>query len=55
MVFKCKSPECSRTFLIPARISIEKKPREFTSDAVRIVVDKPCCPFCECIEFEETS
>jgi hypothetical protein len=53
MVFKCKSPECGRTFLLPGRISTEKKPRDFTADAVRIVVERACCPYCESIEFEE--
>jgi hypothetical protein len=53
--FKCKNPDCGRTFLLPARISTERKPLDFTVSAVRIIVEKPCCPFCECIEFEEVS
>ena len=53
--FKCKNPQCGRTFLLPARISMEKKPLDFTSNATRIVVEKSCCPYCECIEFEEAA
>ena len=51
--FKCKNLECARTFLLPARISMERKPMDFTCNATRIIVEKPCCPFCECIDFEE--
>lgn len=54
MTWKCRNPECGRTFEMAARISIEKTPKGFCPDAKRIIVEKPCCPFCESIEFEET-
>lgn len=54
-MFKCKNGNCNRTFLLPARISIEKRPPpSFALDIPsRVIVEKPCCPFCESIEFEE--
>lgn len=53
-MYKCKNAECSRTFCIPGRISTEKAPADVHNfTARRIVVEKPCCPFCESIEFEE--
>jgi hypothetical protein len=38
-----------------ARISVEKRPPPtFSLDMPsRVIVEKPCCPFCESIEFEE--
>lgn len=53
MPWKCKNPECGRTFYLTARITIERKPAYGSMDITRILVDKPCCPFCESIEFEE--
>jgi transposase-like protein len=51
-VFKCKN--CGKTFLLPARISVEKRPLGFSNPEVsRVIIEKPCCPFCECIEIEE--
>lgn len=50
-MWKCKS--CGRKFPLPARISIEKRPSFGSPDVSRIIVEKPCCPFCESIEFEE--
>jgi len=52
--WKCKNPNCGRTFSVLARISIEKRsPPSFSPDMPsRIIVEKPCCPFCESIEFE---
>ena len=52
---KCMNPECGKIFLVPARISIEKRSVAFTPDIIRIIVEKPCCPFCEGIEFEEAA
>jgi len=54
-MWKCKNPDCQRTFLLPARISVEKRsPPSFSPDQpVRVIVEKHCCPFCESIEFEE--
>lgn len=53
-MWKCKG--CGRTFPIPARISVEKKltgkPNPW-DESTRTVVEKACCPYCECIEFEE--
>lgn len=51
--FKCKNEGCGRVFLLPARITVEKKPVDFSVS--RVVVEKPCCPFCEGLEFEEVS
>jgi len=54
MPFKCKNPECGKTFPLPGRISEEKRPASgFIPDVTRRIVEKPCCPFCECIEIEE--
>jgi len=54
MPFKCKNPECGKTFPLPGRISEEKRPASgFIPDVTRRIVEKPCCPFCESIEFEE--
>jgi hypothetical protein len=54
MMWKCKNPECGRTFPILARISTEKRPPpSFSPDLpTRVIVEKACCPFCECVEFE---
>lgn len=54
-MWKCKNPKCERTFPVLARISVEKRgPPTFSLDApTRVIVDKPCCPFCESLEFEE--
>jgi len=54
-MWKCKNPNCERTFPVLARISVEKRrPPSFSPDApTRVVIDKPCCPFCESLEFEE--
>ena len=54
-LLKCKNPGCGRTFLLPGRISTERKQLDFTVNAVRVIVEKLCCPFCEGIEFEEVS
>ena len=51
--FKCSSNDCGKTFLLPGRITTEKKSLDFT--VVRVVVEKACCPFCEGLEFEEVS
>jgi len=51
--FKCSSASCGKTFLLPGRITVERKPKEFYSETQRTVVEKPCCPFCEGLEFEE--
>jgi len=53
-MWKCKNPECLKTFPVLARISIEKRPPpSFSLDApTRVIVEKPCCPFCEWLEFE---
>lgn len=53
-MWKCKNPDCNRTFPMPARISVEKRaPPSFSLDAPsRVVIEKACCPFCESIEFE---
>ena len=53
--FKCSSRDCGKAFLIPAKVMVERKPKEFYSETTRTVVEKACCPFCECLEFEETS
>jgi len=50
LTWKCTN--CGRTFELTARISIERTP-QFDMYTKRIIVDKPCCPFCESIEFEE--
>jgi len=50
-MWKCKN--CGRIFHVLARISIEKLPPSSSFDARRVIVEKPCCPFCESIEFEE--
>jgi hypothetical protein len=54
-MWKCKNPNCNKLFPMLARISIEKRPPpSFTPDVPsRVIVEKPCCPFCESIEFEE--
>jgi len=54
-MWKCKNPTCNRTFSMLARISVEKRPPPtFSLDMPsRVIVEKPCCPFCESIEFEE--
>ena len=55
MMWKCKNPECLKTFHVLARISIEKRPPPtFSPDApTRVIVEIACCPYCQCIEFEE--
>ena len=51
-MWKCKN--CGKTFPVLARISVEKRPPPGGPlDVTRVMVDKPCCPFCESIEFEE--
>jgi len=50
---KCLSEKCGKTFLLPAKLMVERKPADFTVS--RVVVEKPCCPFCEGLEFEEVS
>jgi len=54
-MWKCKNPQCGKTFPILARISIEKVPPPTFSPEVprRVIVEKACCPYCESIEFEE--
>jgi len=55
-MWKCKNPECGRTFPMLGRISTEKRmpPAGFSpSGPDRTIVEKPCCPFCESLEFEE--
>jgi len=51
--FKCSSEKCGKVFLLPAKLMVERKPADFT--VVRVVVEKPCCPFCEGLEFTEAS
>lgn len=54
--FKCSSSQCGKTFLIPGKVMTERKPANtgsFYSEIVRVMVEKPCCPFCEGLEFEE--
>lgn len=51
MAFKCKNPECGKVFLIPGQLTIEKDTREF--GVKRRMLEVRCCPFCECLEFEE--
>lgn len=53
--WKCKNPECGKSFLLPGRFSVEKRPAavSFVPDVVRTVLESPCCPFCGCLEFEE--
>jgi hypothetical protein len=53
--FKCSSSTCGKTFLIPAKVMIERKPKDFFSETSRVVVERACCPFCEGLEFEEAS
>jgi hypothetical protein len=54
-MFKCKNPECQRTFYYLGRISVEKKPiiPTFATENIRTVIDSPCCPFCGSKEFED--
>ena len=53
-MWKCKNPECGRTFPLVARISSENRSiGRLPYSEIRVIVDKPCCPFCESIEFEE--
>lgn len=52
-MWKCKNKDCGRVFPVLGRISVEKRGPNFASlDAVRTIVEKPCCPFCESLEFE---
>ncbi len=52
-LWRCKNSDCKRTFQLYARISLEKKLTNYEMDYQRVIVEKPCCPFCESIEFEE--
>ena len=53
-MWKCKNKDCSRVFPVLARISVEKRCTTFSCpDVLRVIVEKPCCPFCESLEFEE--
>ena len=55
---RCLSEKCGKTFLLPAKLMVERKPAGFNSsysEVVRTVVEKPCCPYCEGLEFEEVS
>jgi hypothetical protein len=57
-MWKCTNPSCDnpkqdKTFPIPAQIAVEEKPKEFTSNATRIVVTYAACPYCRSKEIEE--
>jgi hypothetical protein len=56
MTWKCRDENCGRTFEVLGRISTEKKPlpvnRGWTEEVTRIIIDSPCCPFCQSLEFE---
>lgn len=47
---KCKS--CGKTFPLAARISTEKNPSGHDFSSRRVIIEKPCCPFCESIDLE---
>jgi hypothetical protein len=49
-VWQCKG--CKRVFPVPARISTEKRLSFASPDVTRVIVERSCCPFCECIELE---
>lgn len=56
-VFRCKNPDCRRTFLFLGRISEEKRPLPSfspvgTAEVVRVITESPCCPFCYSKDFE---
>ncbi len=53
--FKCSNKDCGKIFLLPAKIVTERKSKDFYSETLRTVVEKPCCPFCEGLEFTEVS
>lgn len=53
MTWKCKNPNCEKLFHVLGRISIEKRALGFGNpEVLRVIVEKPCCPFCESVEFE---
>jgi len=53
MPYRCLNPECKKIFPLPARISVERRDMSFNPSVGRIIVEKPCCLFCESIVFEE--
>ena len=54
-MWKCKNLDCKKTFPVYARISLEKKLGNYEMEYQRVIVEKPCCPHCESIEFEEVT
>lgn len=48
---RCKA--CGKTFPLAARISFERNPEPgFIITVKRVIVEKPCCVYCESIELE---
>lgn len=48
--WRCLNPECGRTFWIPARKSVERKPSNiepWTEATTRTIIEKSVCPHCE--------
>lgn len=53
-MWKCKNPQCGRTFPLYARKTEERKPTaEFYKEVTRVLIDRAVCPFCESFEIEE--
>jgi hypothetical protein len=53
-MWKCKNPECGKTFPIPARKTEERHPMPGDNPNVtRTMLDKAVCPHCESPNIEE--
>lgn len=52
-MWKCKNPDCGKTFPLYARKTEERRPKTPYTDVTRVLIDRAVCPFCESFEIEE--
>jgi hypothetical protein len=48
--WRCKNPGCLKIFHLSGRILSKPPPQGWVADVVS--VEKPCCPFCQSLDFE---
>jgi hypothetical protein len=57
MTWKCKNPECQKTFHLTGRITTEFRPdyppKTDLGTVTRVIIESPCCPHCQSLNFEE--
>ena len=54
--WRCKNPECRRTFPVPARLLMKLSANKKNPwDTESSTVEKACCPHCHSIDFEAVS